>query len=167
MVADRQGNRHLADHRAITDQLYSYCRSMDRMDAALGYTVWHAEARVDYGSFFQGSGIEFIDWVCRTHSTLLAHSHQLSNVLIKIHGDNAASESYVTATLRYRSDGRQMQTTVHGRYVDRWSRRDGRWAIDHRKFLLDFDEVHEVTSTLADGWGRRDREDPSYAALNL
>jgi len=59
-----------------------------------------------------------------------------------------------------------MQVTVKGRYVDRWSRRDGRWAIDHRIYIQDFDEMHEVAATLTEGWGRRDRQDSSYEVLS-
>jgi hypothetical protein len=30
----------------------------------------------------------------------------------------------------------------------------------------DFDDVREISATAIEGWGRRDREDPSYALLN-
>jgi hypothetical protein len=53
-----------------------------------------------------------------------------------------------------------------GRYVDRWSRREGRWAIDHRVYLNDWTSFvpvpAEPTSPIT---GRRDGEDPSYAAF--
>ena len=52
-----------------------------------------------------------------------------------------------------------------GRYLDRWSRRDGHWAIDRRVYLHDFDEVREIKETALPGVGRRDREDPSYQLL--
>ncbi len=154
-----------ADRQAITDQIYKYCRAMDRIDHQLGYNVWHEDGTADYGAMYNGSGRGFIDWVCEQHSAMLGHSHQVSNILIEIDGDRAGSEAYVTAALRIRQDGRLVQVTARGRYIDRWSRRDGRWGIDHRVYVQDFDELREVAATLTEGWGRRDREDPSYRVL--
>jgi hypothetical protein len=53
-----------------------------------------------------------------------------------------------------------------GRYLDRWSCRDGRWAIDERRYVDDFTNVHDVpdspmTDESATG-AARDRTDPSY-----
>lgn len=155
----------IANHQAITDQIYSYCRAMDRIDHQLGYSIWHEYGTAHYGPMFSGTGRGFIDWVCEQHSGMLSHSHQVSNILIQLDGDKAGSESYVTAALRFRQDSKLMQVTAKGRYVDRWSRRDGRWAIDHRIYIQDFDEMHEVTATLTEGWSRRDRQDQSYEVL--
>lgn len=156
----------LADHQAITDQIYSYCRAMDRIDHQLGYSIWHEGGTALYGPMFSGTGRGFIDWVCEQHSGMLSHSHQVSNILIRLDGDKAGSESYVTAALRLRLEGKLMQMTARGRYIDRWSRRDGRWAIDHRIYMHDFDEMREITTTLTEGWGRRDLQDSSYEVLN-
>ena len=47
----------LIDRQAITDQIYRYCRAMDRMDHEQGYAIWHEDGTADYGSdVFQGSG---------------------------------------------------------------------------------------------------------------
>jgi hypothetical protein len=158
------------DRDAIARQIHAYCRSMDRMDVELGNAVWHDDGLADYGpAVFQGSGHGFVAFVTRAHAAFIAHSHQVTNVLITLDGDRAASESYVTATLRQARDGRTFQQTVHGRYLDRWSCRDGRWAIDRRVFLHDFDETREVATSpaTASSPARRDRSDPSYALLAL
>ena len=157
---------HLAeDRQAITDQLHHYCRAMDRIDRDLGYAVWHEDGLAEYGPLYSGSARGFVDWVCETHGNLIAHSHRISNILIRLTGDRAESEAYVNATLRFEQDGQLRQANVYGRYVDRWSRRDDRWAIDRRVYIQDFDDVRDVDTLLTGGWGRRDREDPSYAAL--
>ncbi|PNU03869.1 nuclear transport factor 2 family protein [Novosphingobium guangzhouense] len=156
----------LADRRAITRQLYRYCRSVDRLDVALGHDVFHEDATVDYGERgFRGGGRAAIDWICAAHAGLLAHSHQITNVLIEVQGDRAGSEAYVTATLRMEREGRLMQMEVWSRYCDRWSRRDGVWRIDHRDTVTDYDCVREVTPMYRHDRARRDRGDPSYAAL--
>ncbi|PLK26459.1 nuclear transport factor 2 family protein [Novosphingobium sp. TH158] len=155
----------VADKLAIADQIYRYCRAMDRIDHELGYSIWHPDGTADYEHNFQGTGRAFVDHVCRQHSHLLQHSHQMSNIVIELDGDRAGSESYVTATLRMEREGRLMQMTVLSRYVDRWSKRDGRWALDHRRAVMEMDEIREVTPMKAHtGWSR-DRSDPSYEVL--
>jgi hypothetical protein len=61
-------------------------------------------------------------------------------------------------------DGDQLtQITSWCRYLDQWSRRAGRWAIDKRMIILDLDEVRPVVPLSSSTRGRRDRSDPSYA----
>jgi hypothetical protein len=156
----------MTDREAITDQIYRYCRAMDRMDHELGYSIWHADGTADYGvDVFQGLGRDFIDHVNRQHAHLLYHSHQMSNIVIELDGDRAGSESYVTATLRLNRGDALKQMMVWSRYIDSWSKRDGRWALDHRIAIRDFDEIRAVTAMNEHDWGQRDRGDPSYTVL--
>lgn len=158
----------VADRQAITDQIHRYCRAMDRIDRELGYSIWHDDGTADYGrDVFQGTGRGFIDHVCAQHGRLLVHSHQVTNIIITLDGDRAGSESYVTATLRMERDGRPLQMTVLSRYIDTWSQRDGRWAIDHRLTIIDMDEIREVTPMKDHVRGSRDRNDPSYSVLEI
>ena len=156
----------IADRQHITDLIYRYCRSVDRLDVPLGHSIWHEEGTADYGeTVYQGSGRGVIEYICAQHRQTLEHSHQMSNIIIELSGDRAGSESYVTATLRMQRDGRLKQMTVWGRYVDRWSRRNGRWGLDQRTSIRDFDEVRDVVALYEHALGRRDRSDPSYAVL--
>lgn len=156
----------VADRQAITDQIYRYCRAMDRIDHELGYAVWHDDGTADYGeAVYQGTGRGFIDQVCIQHGHLLVHSHQVTNIVIELSGDRAGSEAYVTARLRMERGGKLMQMEVLSRYIDLWSKRDGRWAIDHRHAVMDMDEIREVTPMKQLDIGQRDRTDPSYAVL--
>lgn len=154
-----------ADRQAIANQLYNYARAMDRIDRPLGYAVWHEGGTAHYGPLFSGSGREFVDWVCTQHSAMVAHAHRISNMLIRLDGDSARSETYVHATLRFEQEAKLKQASVFGRYLDRWSKRDGRWAIDARIYVQDFDDIRDVGAQIVVPWGRRDREDPSYAVL--
>ena len=69
------------DKLAIAEQLCNYARAMDRIDRELGYAVWHPEGTARYGGMFEGTGRAFIDWVCGTHSQMIAHVHRISNRL--------------------------------------------------------------------------------------
>lgn len=156
----------LIDRQAITDLIYRYCRSVDRLDIPLGHSIWHEDGVADYGAaVYQGPGKGVIDHICAQHRKTLAHSHQVSNILICLDGDRAGSESYVTASLRVMSGKQLLQISVWGRYIDRWSRRDGRWGLDKRVSLRDFDEIRDVVEMSRHDTGKRDRTDPSYDVL--
>jgi len=152
--------------QAILEVLYSYCRALDRMDRALAGTLFQEGAIVDYGEYFNGTADDFVEWVWAAHAGFDAHSHQVTNVLIEIGdgdgGEGAVSESYVTAQLYRRGDGDGpgILVTSRGRYLDRWSCRGGRWAIDQRRYVDDITEMGSSPATL--GSGHRDRDDPSY-----
>lgn len=156
----------LADRAAITDLLYRYCRAVDRLDAPLGHSIWHADGTADYGAgVYQGDGRGVIDHICAQHLHTLHHSHQVTNIVIELAGDHAASEAYYFAALRIRRGGAVQQMSIWGRYIDRWSRRGGAWGIEHRLAIRDFDDVRNVVPMSDHDVGRRDRDDPSYHIL--
>jgi hypothetical protein len=156
----------VTDQAHITDLIYRYCRSVDRLDVPLGHSVWHEDSWADYGpEIYQGPGKGVIDFICAQHRHALHHTHQVSNILIELQGDRAGSESYVTAALRLKRDEQLMQIGVWGRYVDQWSRRNGQWGLDKRIAIRDFAEIRPVTAMPLPEIGRRDRNDPSYAVL--
>jgi SnoaL-like domain len=152
--------------QAITEQIYNYCRSMDRIDNELGRAVWHRDGTADFGELYSGSGAGWIEQVSGRHATgWQSHSHMVSNITIRVEGDAASSESYVHAILLSAvADGKRTQLTVRGRYLDRWSKRDGRWAVDHRRLLMDLASRDEAVGegSFFDPWGSRDKNDPSY-----
>ena len=154
----------IADELEITRQLYRYCRAVDRLDVALGHSVFHEDSMADFPTY-KGSGRGWIDAVCVAHLDFLHHSHQVTNILIELDGDRAGSEAYVTAKLRQRDGARLLEREFCARYVDRWSRREGRWGIDRRECVIDFNSVREVTAISDEVGGRRDSTDPSYAVL--
>jgi hypothetical protein len=156
----------VVDRQAITELIYRYCRSVDRLDIPLGHSIWHHDGYADYGAaIYQGNGRGVIDYICGQHRHTLHHSHQVSNIIIDLDGDRAGSESYVTASLRVRRGEQLEHVTVWGRYIDQWSRRDGCWGLDKRISIRDFDEVRDVTAMYEHDTGRRDHSDPSYTVL--
>jgi hypothetical protein len=152
--------------QAITEVIHRYCRGIDRMDRELTRSCWHVGGTADYGAHIhQGTGDSFVEWVWPVHEQgFSAHSHQITNVLIEVDpgGERAVSEAYVTVTLRTR-DGDDI--VDRGRYLDRWERRDGRWAIAHRRHVSDVGSVYRPVADAGGGApsaARRGRDDPSY-----
>lgn len=161
----------LAAKQAITEQLHSYCRGLDRMDRALAERVWHFDGTADYGPGYRGSASGFLDFVWEFHSGFDCHSHMVSNVLIDV--DSAAtavSECYVAVWLRTAPVEAMVTDQFHrGRYLDRWSLRDGRWAIDHRTYVGDILHEAQHTASAVTEYsapaGKRDRTDLSYTVF--
>ena len=158
--------RALLDKQAIAEQLAKYCRAVDRLDIPLGHRVFHEDATADYGAdLFQGSGRGVIDFICASHLHTVNHSHQICNSVIMLDGDAAGSETYFHSATRIMDHGKLIQIRVYGRYLDRWERRNGLWAIAERKTIFDFDETRDVVKTERHEQGTRDRSDPSYTFL--
>lgn len=157
----------LIDQQAIRDVLARYCRGLDRMDKEMAYGVFHPDAPVDYVGIYEGTGHGFIDWVWEAHAAMERHSHQITQSLIEVDGDRASSEAYVTVVLWTRPDeqGRQDELVGRGRYLDRWERRDGRWAIAHRVHLLDLSSRLSLDRADVSEGATRDTTDRSYDFL--
>jgi hypothetical protein len=172
--------QELLAERAIREVLYRYCRGLDRMDWTMSYAVWHDDSTALYGGLYEGSGRGFVDWVMKLHEGMVAHSHQITNILIDVDDDgtHAASEAYVTVRLRtHNAAGDLVDILGSGRYCDRWTWRDGRWAIQHRQYVGDLTTSIPVPAASAAGRippagevrrpeSRRDRDDPSYQFLD-
>jgi hypothetical protein len=158
----------IADRLEIQAALYRYCRSLDRMDKPMAYALWSDGATAEYFGMYKGTGIGFVDWVWEGHAQMQRHSHQFTNILIEVDGDRAASEAYGTVVLWTKPDPDVIETTTRGRYLDTWSRNNGRWTIDTRLYVLDTMSRLVIPPEQAAGVppeGRRDRDDPSYGVL--
>jgi len=171
----------LAAKQAITEQIYRYCRAIDRMDYNLILTVWHPDGTVDFSdgsadpNYTPGTPpVPFkrhFEYAWPFRATLLTHSHQATNILIDVDGDRAGSETTsITVLQKKLPDGKIDSKIFWGRWLDRWSQRDGVWAIDHRQAIMDCFAPHEFPATAvndpATHSSRRDRQDPSYQYLH-
>lgn len=148
--------------RAIERQLKNYCRSMDRCELELGRQVFFADAQVDYGAMFKGSGHAFVEFAMTAHLQFDSHLHRITNALIDVNGDTAISETYVEAQFRATENGAKFDIYTRGRYLDRWERREGVWAIAHRHYvnaMAGKRPIHDIPFGVE---GTRDTSDPSY-----
>jgi hypothetical protein len=153
----------IADKLAIRDVLSRYCRGLDRMDKAMAYSVFSADATAHYYDMYEGSGHGFVDWAWEIHAPMDRHSHQISNVLIDLDGDSARSESYVTVALWLPKGSDIVEIVCRGRYLDHWQKRDQQWLIVERKHVLDMQTTNGIP--IADAPNResaRDESDPSF-----
>lgn len=159
----------LLHEREIRAILSSGCRAIDRLDAELWRSMWNPGAVLeDEVNDWHGEAGDFADQLTVAFQPWSVHSHQINSTRTVIDGDSAHSTSYVTAALRgpLRHDDKAVDDHYRARYIDTWSRRDGRWRLDGRRVIIDSAWRQEVGGTRIGKWTRRDESDPSYAHLS-
>jgi ketosteroid isomerase-like protein len=139
----------LIDRAAITEVLHRYCRAVDRADLDLLKACYHDDATEDHGGTFQGPAADYIAGIAPMLPRSLM-THSTTNVLIELDGDTAQAESHILAFARLKKDGEKFDTLTLARAVDRFERRDGRWAIAARRMAWEWH--HEMP--MAETWGR-------------
>lgn len=125
----------------ITDVLTSYVRGADRNDWELVRRCYHADATDDHG-LYAGDVDGLIAFLVGVAATLSSTSHQLGPPHIEIDGDAARAETYCLGWYeRPGSEGAIWSIAQGLRYLDRFERRAGRWAIASRVVVLDWEHV--------------------------
>jgi SnoaL-like domain len=139
----------IQDRLAISDCLTRYSRGVDRLDRELLLSAYHEDAIDDHGGFV-GTREEFADYALGLHAKIhLSHQHCLFNHTCELDGDVAHTETY----FMFVGVNREGETlmTAGGRYLDRFEKRNGRWAIAQRVCVRDWAPLAE----------RPDMADPS------
>ena len=159
--------QELFDRQNILDCIHRYCRAVDRLDRELLLSVYHDDAVDDHGPYV-GPPEGFADWAFADHrrSHVLTR-HIVTNHSCELAGDVAHTETYWIFT----GIKREGPPTIHfGRYLDRFERREGRWAIaarvcliEHHALLAQLPMPPETCALLqSNGVAARDRSDLSY-----
>lgn len=148
LLAEREIRRRLAD----------YCSGIDRRDAAMVASAFHAESRASYGRF-DGTGAEFAALtvpmlVERTHLTM----HRMGEPRIDHVADGVAEvETPILAQHvvdapgigggsghRDLPEGEPFLEVFAGWYIDRFERREDEWRIAARELLHGWDTVLQI-----------------------
>ncbi len=160
--------QELHDGQAIRDCLVRYCRGVDRLDRELIVSCYHEDAVDDHG-LFVGSPTGFADWVIPLHAKAQhTTQHIITNHTCELDGDVAHAETYwMFAGMN--TQGPPLMISG-GRYIDRFERRGGKWAIALRKCVSDWRGVPgegflpPAAREAMNSGARttRDKSDPSY-----
>jgi hypothetical protein len=178
------GERELAVQTDIVTELqaqseimrliHTYPRGLDRLDPDLLKSIGHETATVEFPGMFSGAWSDFVAWLMQAHTSMLYNRHTIGNVLIRVAGAKAVSETTATAHLIVsRSDGDVEERTVHSRYLDAWRCDDGRWTLASRQTVRDLRTVKIIKAaelaaeTQYVHAGDVGRSDPSYAHLAI
>lgn len=163
-----QAVQDLLAKQAITELVHTYPRGLDRLDPELLLSIAHPTATVEFSTLFKGTWAEYVAWLMNAHHAMIFNNHRISNLLIRVSGSKAASETTSTATLiAKRDDGRFEDRLVYSRYLDQWRRDDGRWSLAHRLTVRDFRRVtiisaEDLQSYQLTNASEVGRTDPSY-----
>lgn len=166
-MTDR-GLQHLLDRIAIEDCLHRYCHAVDRCDAELLRTVYWSDGSDDH-VFWSGNAMDFVDFCIPILKSRGQTLHAISNIMMRINGDEARVQCYYDAIERViRKDGSANDVTFLGRYLDRFEKREGEWKIKARKVVIDSWRIYEDSCDWQRGifgtkfeLGKRGKEDPS------
>jgi hypothetical protein len=157
----------LLDGAEILDCIHRYTRGMDRLDREMARSAYHDDA-IDEHVGFVGPVDGFLDWAFAYHAGQTRHQHYVTNHSVELQGDVAHAETYYVFVGTDRDPAAPLLVTG-GRYIDRFERRDDRWAIAARVCLVEWQtslasglppaafEFMAVAGTVA-----RDRSDTSY-----
>lgn len=160
--------QELLDREAIRAALLDYCRGVDRGRLDLVRAAYHDDAIESHGAFRGTNPDEFIEYARERNGVFRTVMHYVTNHTIELDGDVAYSEAYVIAVHHGTADDPLLQVTFGGRYVDRFERRDGRWAVADRAVVHDWSREERVSP-----WERaslfatpeRGEVDPSFLRL--
>jgi len=163
--------QEVLDHYLITRLINEYCHGCDRLDELRMAGVYAEDSWDDHGAN-KCSGQELSRRVMKELPHTEVCSHMMGQTLINSRADEAGAESVFLATIvTRRPDGVALCNQLGGRYVDSLIKQDGAWKIKHRVCVRDWSISHEVTVDWLDHGchvkGRRDNDDPSFAALGL
>ena len=157
----------LADRLAIAETFALYCRGIDRCDAEQLAAAFTPDAKIDYGDGAKPIA-EVIPGLMAGLGTMRLTQHNISNTIIRIAGDSAKAETNCVALHLIPSPAGEIEVTVGGRYLDTLARREGRWLIAERLYVMDWNRTVPATmaleGSLFDGLrrrGARGEEDPA------
>jgi hypothetical protein len=158
----------------IHEVLARYARGVDRADADLLKSCYHADAVEEHGGNYTGNAHAYVDGAVPRIRQMGAMQHLLGSTYIEFDaaGDVAWVETYVWTFARLLQGDRAMDTFTGGRLVDRFERRAGAWRIAHRRTVFDWNR----DTPSCEGWclglfdparpgmhlARKDRQDLSY-----
>lgn len=154
----------LKDRQEIYDCLMRYCRGVDRLDRDVILSAYHADALDDHGQVVAPVA-QFVDAIFAQHTNKQVRTqHHITNHICELDGDTAHTESY----FMYRSINKTapVHTVATGRYIDRFEKRDGKWAIAARVCITEImEDTHSPTGVEHfDKYlpASRDKDDYSY-----
>lgn len=155
----------LLDREEIRTVLANYCRGVDRLDPELLESVYHPGAWEDHGAYKGDAETWRQQAITLIPEQLERMRHLIGSINIELHDNVAFVESYFTAGCLQRKpeSGPQILRVIDGRYIDRFERLEGRWAITRRIVVKDYTNVGPLNDLPEaypmSQWGR---DDPVY-----
>lgn len=173
----------LLDRSAIELAIGHYARGVDRNDADLMRSAFHADAKLTMGTSKNLQTVnQFVAAIQAGWQKFRAWGmHYTMNQTIDVNGDTAHAETYYMALMRVKQGCDQPPPYLPkdagdhpariwfmgGRYCDRLEKRNGEWLISFRLGNMEWLAPGDGSPSLPmlqliGDIARRDRSDPSY-----
>lgn len=143
--------RDLAARRDIQKAIFNYMRGQDRLDHALQMSAFHDDSDVDCG-LLRGGPKAYTDFAQGFLEEMSGCQHLLGQMDIDVDAEagTGSGEIYFFAWHRLLEDGAEYDLFMAGRYIDEYSYKNGKWAIQRRREIID--------------WGRKDSPSDGFMA---
>lgn len=164
----------LADRLAIAETLALYCRGIDRCDPEQLAAAFTPDATIDYGDGAKSVAVT-IPGLMASLGAMRLTQHNISNTVMRIAGTRARAETncmalHIIPAREGEAELPDIELVVGGRYLDRLEKREGRWRIAKRIYVMDWNRTQPATmqqeGELLDSLqrrGARGSDDPSAA----
>lgn len=159
----------IADRLAIAETLARYCRGIDRCDAQQLAAAFTPDAMIDYGDGARPVA-DVIPGLMAGLGAMRLTQHNISNTVMRLAGDTARAETNCVALHIIPGPDGEAEVIVGGRYLDRLTKREGRWLIAERLYVMDWNRTAPSTMALEGGLfdglqrrGARAGDDPAAA----
>jgi hypothetical protein len=159
----------IADRLAIAETLALYCRGIDRCDPEQLAAAFTPDAMIDYGDGARPVA-EVIPGLMAGLGAMRLTQHNIGNTVIRVDGDIARAETNCVALHIIPGPEGEVELVVGGRYLDRLAKREGRWRIAERLYVMDWNSTRAATMQLEGGLfdglrrrGARGGDDPASA----
>lgn len=159
----------LADRLAIAETLALYCRGIDRCDAEQLAAAFTPQAVIDYGDGARPVA-DVLPGLMAGLGAMRVTQHNISNTVMRIDGERARAETNCVALHIIPGPEGESELVVGGRYLDRLEKREGRWLIAERLYVMDWNRTSPATMALEGGLlgglrrrGARGDADPAAA----
>ena len=146
-----------ADRLALRELFDAYAHCADRRDAAGQNALFTADDTV-FAVYMDGDGSE-PSYVLHGREALTpvfddlnrydATTHFNGQSTVTIDGARATGESYTIAHHLYTENGTRKIMIASLRYLDTFTKTDGRWYFAERKLILDWSETRSMTTPAA------------------
>ncbi|HEY3725501.1 MAG TPA: nuclear transport factor 2 family protein [Acidimicrobiia bacterium] len=145
-----------ADRLAIRELFDAYAHCADRRDAEGQKSLFTVDTR--FAVYMEGEGSE-VSYVLQGREALTpifddlkryeATTHFNGQSTVALAGDRATGESYTIAHHVFTEDGERRIMVASLRYLDTFTKLDGRWYFAERTLVVDWSETRALHSPAA------------------
>jgi hypothetical protein len=125
-------------HQLVT----AYCRAVDRADYETLRSLYHPDATDSHGSFSTGGVERFIEQLTAAEPYVLVSQHNITTTNFVVEGEVdggiARGEIYCLVFHTFAGPEHDIDVIIGGRYLDRYTKHDGRWKFSQRTIVADW-----------------------------